>query len=100
MLLTTGRTVPIRSLPHILSRLRVAFGTFVAVEAEGSDETSAERAIGAAFGALATVERLMHPTRAGSDLARLALCEPGGRVLLDPWTHELLELCARLHRSS
>jgi thiamine biosynthesis lipoprotein len=89
-----------RSLPHILSRLRVALGTFVAVEAEGPDETSAERAIGAAFGALATVERLMHPTRAGSDLARLAQCGPDGRVLLDPWTHELLQLCTRLHRSS
>jgi thiamine biosynthesis lipoprotein len=89
-----------RSPSHILSRLRVAFGTFVAVEGEAPDELSAERAVGEAFGALATVERVMHPTRAGSDLARLALCEPGGRVLLDPWTHELLQLCARLHGSS
>jgi thiamine biosynthesis lipoprotein len=83
-----------------MSRLRVALGTFVAVEAEAPEESSAERAIGAAFAALATVETLMHPTRAGSDLARLAGCEPGSRVRLDPWTHELLELCARLHRSS
>jgi thiamine biosynthesis lipoprotein len=83
-----------------MSRLRVALGTFVAVEAEAPGESAAERAVGAAFAALATVERLMHPTRAGSDLARLAACEPGSRVLLDPWTHELLELCARLHRSS
>jgi FAD:protein FMN transferase len=92
--------VPNRSLSHILSRLRVAFGTFVAVEAEAPDESCAERAIGAASAALATVERLMHPTRAGSDLARIALCAPGGRVPLDAWTYDLLELCARLHRSS
>jgi FAD:protein FMN transferase len=72
----------------------------VAVEAEAPDESTAERAIGAAFGTLATVERLMHPTRPGSDLARIARCEPGGRVLLDRWTYELLQLCARLHRSS
>ncbi len=78
----------------------MAFGTFVALEAEAPDETSAEQGIGAAFEAFATVDRLMHPTRANGDLARLALCEPGGRALLDPWTCELLELCARLHRAS
>jgi FAD:protein FMN transferase len=100
MPLTTGRTVSNRPLSHIRSRLRVAFGTFVAVEAEAPDESSAERAIAAAFDALATVESLMHPTRAGSDLARIAACAPGGRVQLDSWTHELLKLCARLHRSS
>lgn len=100
MPLTTGRTVSSHSLSTILSRLRVAFGTFVAIEAEAPDESTAERAIGAAFDALATVERLMHPSHAGSDLARLALCAPGYPVRLDPWTHELLELCARLHRSS
>ncbi len=72
----------------------------MAVEAEAPDDSAAERAIGAAFGTLATVERLMHPTRPGSDLARIALCEPGGSVLLDRWTYELLQLCARLHRSS
>ena len=85
---------------YIVSRLRIAFGTFVALEAEAPDESTAERAIGAAFRAIATVETLMHPSRAGSDLARLASCEPDGRVLLDPWTFELLELCTRLHRSS
>lgn len=89
-----------RSPPHIGSRLRIAFGTFVAVEAQASDQAAADRALGAAFGVLATVERLMHPTRAGSDLVRLALCEPGRRVPLDPWTFELLELCGRLYRAS
>ena len=86
--------------PRTLSRLRIAFGTFVAVEAGAADEAAAEGAIGAAFDALATVERLMHPTRAGSDLARLALCDPGERVALDRWTWEVLELCTRLHRAS
>ena len=89
-----------RSPPHIRSRLRIAFGTFVAVEAEASDGAAADRALEAAFGALATVERLMHPTRPGSDLTRLALCKPGRRVPLDPWTWELLALCGRLHRAS
>jgi FAD:protein FMN transferase len=85
---------------HIVSRLRVAFGTFVALEAEAPDKSAVEHAIDAAFQAFATVEKLMHPSRAGSDLVRLALCEPGGRVRLDPWTYELLELCSRLHQSS
>lgn len=85
---------------RILSTLRIAFGTFVAVEAQAPDEASAVRGISAAFDAVAKVERLMHPARAGSDLARLAACPSGGRITLDPWTWELLELCGRLHRSS
>jgi FAD:protein FMN transferase len=89
-----------RPLCHIRSSLRVAFGTFVAVEAEAPDESCAERAIAAAFDALTSVESLMHPTRAGSDLARIAACEPGSRAQLDPWTHELLQLCSRLHQCS
>jgi FAD:protein FMN transferase len=89
-----------RSPSYRTSRLRVALGTFVAVEAEASDDLCARHAIDAAFDALATVEKLMHPSRAGSDLVRLAGCEPGEAVHLDPWTCELLRLCTRLQRAS
>jgi thiamine biosynthesis lipoprotein ApbE len=83
-----------------MSRLRIAFGTFVAVEAEAPDAASAARAIAGAFAAVSRVERLMHPTRAESDLARLAASPPGRRLQLDAWTWQVLELCQRLHRSS
>jgi thiamine biosynthesis lipoprotein len=72
----------------------------VAVEAAAPEKCLAERGIEAAYQTLASLERLMHPTRETSDLARLARAAPGRRVRLDPWTYELLRLCARLHRAS
>jgi thiamine biosynthesis lipoprotein len=83
-----------------VSRLRVAMGTFVAIEAQARDLVIAEEGIGAAFDAIATVERLMHPSRAGSDLAALASCPPGTPLTLHGWTWEVLELCQRLNRMS
>lgn len=92
--------MPDTSMPHVMSRLRPALGTFVAVEAETPDVDSAARAIAKAFEAISRVERLMHPTREGSDLARLAACTPGRPVRIDAWTWSLLELCQRLHHAS
>lgn len=83
-----------------LTRLRIALGTFVAVEAEACTSEIAERGIAAAFEAVALVERLMHPTRGGSDLAALRACAPGVACKVHEWTWELLELCQALHQSS
>jgi thiamine biosynthesis lipoprotein len=84
---------------RVVSRLRVALGTFVAIETEAAGEDIAVRAIDGAFEAIRLVERLMHPTR-GTDLAALSDCAPGTKLSLHPWTWRLLELCARLHRAS
>ena len=83
-----------------LTRLRIALGTFVAVEAEARTSEAAERGIAAAFEAVALVDRLMHPTRPGSDLAALRACAPNTVLKLHDWTWEVLELCQLLHRSS
>jgi thiamine biosynthesis lipoprotein len=83
-----------------LSRLRIAMGTFVAVEAEASSAAAAERGITAAFEAILAVERLMHPTRTGSDLAALAGCPPGTPLKVHPWTWGLLHLCRLLGTAS
>jgi thiamine biosynthesis lipoprotein len=85
---------------HCVSRLRVALGTFVAVDAEADDSLIAGQGVAAAYAAIATVERLMHPTRAGSDLAALAACAPGTPLTVHPWTFELLDLCRRLNAAS
>ena len=85
---------------YVESKLRVALGTFVAIEAEAADRDTVQRGVAAAFDAVATVERLMHPTRAGSDLAALAECPAGRPLTVHPWTLEVLELCQRLHASS
>jgi len=89
-----------QSCSHLVSRLRIAMGTFVAIETQACDPGVAERGVGAAFEAIATVERLMHPVRAGSDLAALASCQPGTPLTLHRWTWDVLELCQRLHRLS
>lgn len=83
-----------------LSRLRIAMGTFVAIEAEARSAATAERGIHAAFEAILTVERLMHPTRAGSDLAALAGWPSGRRLKVHPWTWEVLHLCRVLGKAS
>jgi FAD:protein FMN transferase len=83
---------------HVVSRLRVSMGTFVAIEAQARDPAIAALGAAAAFDAVATVEQLMHPTRAGSDLAALASCPPGTPLTLHGWTWEVLELCQRLFR--
>ena len=85
---------------HVLSRLRIALGTFVAIEAEAANEPIVERALAAGFEAIARVERLMHPERPGSDLAALTGSAPGTVLSVDAWTWKVLELCRDLHRVS
>ena len=74
-------------------------GTLVAIEARSPDAALAERAINAAFDVIHNVESLLHPTRAGSDLARLNRAAAGCQLPVHPWTVSLLwrsrELCAR-----
>ncbi len=86
--------------PDTVSRLRVALGTFVAIEAQAHAPRIAEEAIAAAWDAIVTVERVMHPERAGSSLAELNDAAPGTRVELHPWTWEVLQLSRELHAAS
>jgi FAD:protein FMN transferase len=80
--------------------LRVGLGTFVAVEAEAASLEAVEQGIAAAYGAIAAVERLMHPDRSGSDLSALAAAATGSRVQVHPWTFDVLLLCRRLNAAS
>jgi thiamine biosynthesis lipoprotein len=79
----------------VLSRLRVGLGTLVAIDAEADDGETGARALEAAYQAVRSVERLMHPTRYDSDVARLNAF-PRGVVTVHPWTFEVLGLCVRL----
>ena len=81
------------------SRLRVALGTFVAIEAEASDEACARQGIKAAFDAILAVQNLMHPIR-GIDLAAMAASRPGTPLKVHGWTYEVLALCKRLNHAS
>jgi thiamine biosynthesis lipoprotein len=81
---------------HRVSRLRPALGTLAGIEARAPTRRLAERALAAAYAALARVEALLHPARAGSDLARLNAAPAGSRVAVHPWTAELLRLSREL----
>jgi thiamine biosynthesis lipoprotein len=85
--------------PEPLRRLRPLLGTFVAIEIPG-ESPGAAAAVEAAYSAIGRVEELMHPRRAGSDLARIGAAAPGQSTTVDPWTFEVLRLAQRLHRES
>jgi thiamine biosynthesis lipoprotein len=82
------------------SRLRPGLGTLIAIEAEAADTQNALAGIDAAFAAIAQVEKLMHPTRAGSDLLAIRQGTPGLPVTLHPWTWEVLALSSRVNLAS
>jgi thiamine biosynthesis lipoprotein len=85
---------------HTVARLRPALGTLVSIEATAPNEALAERAVAAGFGAIRAIESRLHPTRPGSDLARLNHAGPGRRLPVHPSTATLLRLCRELHRDS
>jgi thiamine biosynthesis lipoprotein len=90
--------------PFPSKRLRIALGTWVAIEATGragpddpvADETA--QAIDAAYAAITAVEARMHPTRPGSDLARINAAPLHTPIEVQPDTWQLLKLAQRLHR--
>lgn len=82
------------------SRLRPALGTLVAIEAAAATQEISDLSVVAGFNAIATVERLMHPTRAGSDLAALQHLPVHSALAVHAWTFAVLELCQQFHRLS
>jgi len=99
--------VPLPSSPALLAeakhscrRMRLAMGTFVAIDASARTEERARRALEAAFGAIWDIERRMHPTRAGSELARINGAAPGEVTAVDASTFRVLKFAQRLHALS
>jgi thiamine biosynthesis lipoprotein len=82
------------------SRLRVGLGTLIAVEAEAASSRDALAGIEAAYAAIAQVEKLMHPTRAGSDLLAIRRGTLGLPLALHAWTWEVLALSNRMNHAS
>jgi thiamine biosynthesis lipoprotein len=84
--------------PSSASRLRIGMGTIVAVSAEAGAARGALPGIEAAYAAIAQVERLMHPTRSGSDLLAIHQGACGRALTIHAWTWEVLALSRRLHQ--
>ena len=98
-------TMPIRSDQHpeeaiVLSRLRIAMGTWVAIEATAASSDVAAKAIEAAFAAVLEIDRTLHPWRADSDLALLNAAAAGTVVRVRKSTWEVLKLAQRLYEAS
>ena len=83
--------------PSAIRRLRIALGTWVAIEAMASSAAAALSGTEAAFAAIAQVDGRMHPTRPGSDLARVNQEALGVRVPIHPSTWWVLQLAQRVH---
>jgi thiamine biosynthesis lipoprotein len=87
------RTAPARPL----RRLRIALGTWVAIEATAESEATAAGALEAAFAAVSEVERRMHPEREGSDIARLNSAPLLVQTPIHSSTWEVLRVAQRLN---
>jgi FAD:protein FMN transferase len=77
---------------YCVARLRPGMGTLTAIESWAESRRQAQRALEAGFAALSRAEDLLHPTRAGGDLAALNEAPAGQTVLVRAWTAALLRL--------
>jgi FAD:protein FMN transferase len=82
--------------PFPTKRLRIALGTWVAIEAMASRAEDELAAIEAAYDAIGAVDTRMHPTRPGSDLAAINSAPLHMPVEVQPDTWHLLKLAQRL----
>lgn len=83
-----------------VKRLRIALGTFIALEAVSGSDAAAEAAIEAAFAAISAVDRRMHPQSAQSDLARINRSPVHTPVDVHASVGELLSLARQLHSAT
>jgi thiamine biosynthesis lipoprotein len=72
-------------------------GTWVAIEARAPLATNMQAGLEAAMAAVDRVDKLMHPTRDGSDLSRISGAKPGTRIAVDAWTIAVLRQSAELN---
>ena len=80
-----------------VQRLRIAMGTRVAFEVSAASAVAGQEAIDAAFAAVRRIEELMHPQRAGSDIAALNAAAPHTPVRMNPDTCAVLTLATRIN---
>jgi thiamine biosynthesis lipoprotein len=81
-------------------RMRIAMGTWVAIEATAPDADSAQRGIDSAFAVIAELSRTLDPAATDSDVARINAAACGQPIAVRPGTLALLRFAQRLHRLS
>jgi FAD:protein FMN transferase len=83
-----------------IRRARPLLGTFVEIEATGSDKAKVNQAIDAAFATIADVHRLMSFHDAHSDISRINRQAHDRPVSVHAWTYRVLEAAVEMHRRS
>ena len=83
-----------------ICRARPLLGTFVEIELAGARRSDMDRAIEAAFDAVAQVHRLMSFHEVDSDVSRLNREAGLHPVSVHAWTYEVLATAVALHRRS
>jgi FAD:protein FMN transferase len=81
-------------------RMRIAMGTWVAIEATAAEVDTAQRGIDAAFAAIAELSGMLDPAAADGDVARINAAPCGRATVVRPGTLALLRFAQRLHRLS
>jgi len=81
-------------------RARPLLGTFVEIAVAGAPAATMDRAIDAAFDAIAEVHRLMSFHAPDSDVSRINRSAATRPVAVHPWTFRVLEAALDLHRRS
>jgi len=83
-----------------IRRARPLLGTFVEIAAADAARPAMERAIEAAFAAVAQVHRLMSFHEPDSDVSRVNRDAGRRTVAVHPWTYHVIETALDLHRGS
>jgi thiamine biosynthesis lipoprotein len=78
-------------------RLRIALGTWIALEATAASDTAARGAIESAYAAIAELAWRLHPLRNGSDVARINAAPPGTRVPIHASSARVLRLAHQIY---
>jgi thiamine biosynthesis lipoprotein len=81
-------------------RCRPLLGTFVEIQAFGTDAADLESAVNAAFLAITQVHRLMSFHDAESDVSRMNRDASEKRVHVHPWTWRVLESANEFSRNT
>jgi FAD:protein FMN transferase len=81
-------------------RAQPLLGTFVEITVTGASTASMHAAVDDAFAAVAMVHQLMSFHDAASDVSRVNRRAAAEAVRVHPWTYEVLEAAADLHRRS
>jgi thiamine biosynthesis lipoprotein len=90
----------LRTACDSIRRARSLLGTFVEIAVAGAAPDEMNRAVAAAFAAVTKVHDLMSFHEAESDVSRLNALAWTAPVRVHPWTFQVLQAAADLHRRS